>query len=165
MIQLIAIITPLLTGYTTIEKPLEPNSVIVAVNYIQSMVGKRIDYDNSYGYQCVDWAQKYISEIHSKNIKQIWTAWNWWKKWIWFEWWTRKKPGINTAPPKSGDIIFMDISGHTKWHVGVVVSATDEYVMVSEQNWWDGKANWRGKNAISVHKRYYNIVLWWFTKQ
>lgn len=26
-------------------------------------IGKRIDYDNAYGYQCTDWARQFASEI------------------------------------------------------------------------------------------------------
>lgn len=162
MIQLIAILAPLMTGY--VEKPINVDSAVVAVNYIESMQWKRVDYDWAYAFQCIDWAQKYISVVHAKNIRQIGSAWNWRRTWKWFEWWSRRKPWITTPPPLPGDIIFMDISWHTKWHVWVVVSATDQYVIVSEQNWAGGNGQWLGWDSIKLHKRYYNVVLWRYTK-
>lgn len=159
MIQLLGLVVPLMTGLTVIE----PNPI--GVQYIQSMIGKRIDYDKVNWYQCVDWALKYIDQIYKKHITQIWTARNWRKTGKWFEWWTRKKPWQKTPPPKAGDVIFMDVAKHTKGHVWVVVSATSEYVRVSEQNWTNSRANGKWWDAITIHKRYYNVVLWWFTKE
>ena len=115
--------------------------------FVEKWLGKRIDYDWAYGYQCVDLIKQYLDEC-------LW----WWKIWAignanqvpknllkkWFWELDPKKTMIQ------GDIIV-----HTQgiyWHIAIVDHILWDFVYVLEQNWsWKDSWSWEWQNAIRIH--------------
>ena len=115
--------------------------------FVEKRLGKRIDYDWAYWYQCVDLIKQYLDEC-----LKMWKIWsignanqvpkNLEKKWFW-----------KLDPKKT--IIQWDIIVHTQWimwHIAIVDHILWDFVYVLEQN-GSGKDSWSGEwqNAIRIH--------------
>lgn len=108
-----------------------------AVSYIKSTIGKGIDFDKEYGYQCMDLAVDYMYYITDGKVRM----------------WGNAKDAINNdfkglatvhknTPkflPKPGDIA-VDVSGEYG-HIQNVLSADLNQYTVVEQNWLGGGAS------------------------
>lgn len=46
---------------------------------MKQWIGKRINFDLSFGYQCVDWVRKYTT-LRNQNITTYGNAYDLWKK-------------------------------------------------------------------------------------
>lgn len=130
--------------------------------YVTVSYNKVINVDGLYGAQCRDLAVDYMNQIHDGQRLLGWSPL--WLRYKWLAWWDRKTPGLQTPPPKKWDLIILKLNPKYN-HIGVVVEATDTYVMVLEQNWWTGRATARGDDRVTTFKRYYSQVRWWFTPQ
>lgn len=108
-----------------------------AVSYIKSTIGKGIDFDKSYGYQCMDLSVDYLYYVTEGKVRM----------------WGNAKDAINNdfkglatvhknTPnflPKPGDIA-VDVSGEYG-HIQNVLSADLNQYTVVEQNWLGGGAS------------------------
>lgn len=159
MLQVLALVTPLLTGGVITEKP---SSAPVAA-YVQKRTGKRVDYDGVYGFQCYDLMMHFKSTVYWNKVRGAGTALQTWKTGKGLEGWTRYSPWIQTAPPTPWSIIFIDVN-HRKWHVWIVVSSTSTSVTVLEQNWGISSATWKWKDAIRQKVFSYKDILWWYSR-
>ena len=120
-------------------------------NFVQKRLGKRVDYDKQYDYQCTDLAKQYMNEV--LGIKQIWPLWN--AKNMpnnpFFSSWEKIKGTKNLM---QGDII---ISSHGQYgHVAIVDHVLNGKVYVLEQN-WSGKDSGSGLGANAIRIQPYNL--------
>lgn len=122
-------------------------------DFLTKRLGKKVDYDGLYGYQCVDLAKQYMKEVHAIEPGIFgWSALTWYESGTPFSnnpaaW--KKVAYASGLTPSTGDIIFRGPSGsNTYGHVAVVDSMVDaSKVQVIEQNglgWGTGT----GKDAI-----------------
>ena len=124
------------------------NKTISYLRYKREHLGKFIDADGSYGYQCMDLIRSYCKEV------------------FWFTMWAtpqardvnnthtlpwRKKLIIWQDDLKRWDIITLDLWKY--WHIGIVDKTDSTVIYILEQNWswkWSGqKIKW---NEIRVKK-------------
>lgn len=117
--------------------------------FVERRLGKRIDYDKAYWYQCVDLIKQYADEcLDMWKIGAIWNAknvpnWTFWKKF--------QKMYVSLD-----DIMQWDIIVRTQWeywHIGIVDHVIWQKVRVLEQN-WSWKNSWNGlwQNAIRIQE-------------
>ena len=106
----------------------------------------RIDYDNNYGYQCVDLIKLYLDVcLWWWKVGALWNAnqvpKNLEKKWFW-----------KLDPKKT--MIQWDIIVHTQWiywHIAIVDHILNDRVWVLEQNWtWKNSWSWENWNEIRL---------------
>ena len=120
-------------------------------NFAQKRLGKRVDYDKQYDYQCTDLAKQYMNEV--LGIKQIWPLWN--AKNMpnnsFFSSWEKIK-GMNNI--MQGDIII-----RSQWpygHVAIVDHVLNWKVYVLEQN-GSGKNSGSGLGANAIRIQPYRL--------
>ena len=118
---------------------------------------KRIDYDRTYGYQCVDLIKQYADEV--LWLGKIWAIWN-----------ANKVQNSSTFKSFSKlwvkNLMQWDIIIRTRWkygHIAIVDHIWNWRVYVLEQN-WSWKNSWNGlwDNAIRVKDypiNWYDVVL------
>lgn len=115
--------------------------------FVERWLGKRINYDKAYWYQCVDLIKQYADEcLDMWKIGAIWNAkqvpnWNFWKKF------TQLKTSLK-------NVMQWDIIVRTQWeywHIAIVDHIIWDDVFVLEQN-WSGKNSGNGlwQNAIRI---------------
>jgi hypothetical protein len=115
-------------------------------------LGKRVDYDHVYGYQCVDLIKQYLNERF--GIK----AGSWGNA---VDYWYHTNPTIlkkfdklSTSKARQGDIvIFKGINGNPYGHIGVCdanVGTLSINVNTLEQNGSTGSGSGTGGDAIRV---------------
>lgn len=110
-------------------------------------LGRRIDYDHVYAYQCVDLILQYVKEefglatgVHGNAI----------------DYWTKptstlltKFDKVSTTDCHQGDIVvFNGRSGNPYGHIGICESQDGSNVTVLEQNGYNGDGSGVGGNAI-----------------
>lgn len=120
-------------------------------NFVNKRLGKRVDYDGAYWFQCTDLAKQYIDEVLGR--KKIWPLWN--AKNMpnntFFSSWEKIKGMKNLM---QGDII---ISSHGQYgHVAVVDHVLNGKVYVLEQN-GSGKDSGSGLGANSIRIQAYRL--------
>lgn len=120
----------------------------------EKWLGKGIDFDGSFGFQCVDVYRMYCKEVlnipQSPPVKGA--------KDIWHTYLTKYFDRIENTPtgvPEQGDIIIWDIG--TYGHVGIVDSATQSEFTTFEQNWTE----MNGSGVTELRNHYYKNVLGW----
>lgn len=136
-----------------------------ADKYIKNAIGKGVDFDGKYGYQCADRSVDYIYYITDKAVRM----------------WGNAKDLINNdfkglatvyknTPSflaKKGDVFVMGANrGDGYGHTGIVVSATLNTITVIEQNWLGGGATFSEVTTKRTHP--YDNEMWFirpnFTK-
>ena len=128
-----------------------------ADNYIKKAIGKGIDFDGQYGYQCADLSVDYMYYITDKKVRM----------------WGNAKDLINNdfkglatvyknTPSflaKKGDVFVMGANrGGGYGHTGIVVSATLNTITVIEQNWLGGGATFSEVTTKRTHT--YDTEMW-----
>ena len=127
-------------------------------NFAQKRLGKKVDYDGSYGFQCADLAKQYISEaLEFGKIGALGNAKDMPKSPFFANW--EKIKGMNNL--MQGDIIIRSKGEY--WHVAVVDHVLNWKVYVLEQN-GSGKnsGSGLGGNAIRIQPYrldFYDTVL------
>lgn len=113
-------------------------------------LGKRVDFDGAYGFQCVDLVKQYLLECYGIRAGAWGNA---------IDYWYRTNPAIavkfdrlSTTSARRGDIvIFKGINGNPYGHIGICDSdAGLVYVNTLEQNGSTGSGSGTGGNAIRV---------------
>jgi len=123
------------------------------MNYQQfksKWIGKRVDYDRVYGFQCVDLIKQYLAENYGLKPGAWGNA---------IDYWYSTNPAItakfdrlSTSAARRGDIvIFKGINGNPYGHIGICDSdAGLIYVDTLEQNGSTGNGSGTGGDAIRV---------------
>lgn len=138
---------------------------------LKNWIGKIVDYDKAYGYQCVDFARQ-----HAKDMwKPIWTFWgsalNGWltgKPFIGTKW--ERVVNTVTAVPKEWDIVFLNKTPSNPYgHVAVAgEGCTGSKLVLIEQNAGTGNGDGKNGNKVTLREIKYNdpkrgICLGWYT--
>ena len=128
-----------------------------ADKYIKKAIGKGIDFDGQYGYQCADLSVDYMYYITDKKVRM----------------WGNAKDLINNdfkglatvyknTPSflaKKGDVFVMGANrGGGYGHTGIVVSATLNTITVIDQNWLGGGATFSEVTTKRTHA--YDKEMW-----
>ena len=123
------------------------------LEYRNQMIGKRVNFDGKFGYQCVDLIKDYLSKVYWIKVGKWGNAKDYWtNKYKIFNWWRLK---LWTDDLKQGDIIISTKSKY--WHIAII----DWWEMVLEQNWW-GKKYKSGlwPNTIRLHQYPLSFRTW-----
>lgn len=122
--------------------------------FVKKWIGKGIDYDGKFGYQCVDVYRMYVKEVLGVpqsppvvGAKDIWD--NYLK-----EYFDRIENTIE-AVPQQGDVIIWSVGSYG--HIAICDSATKNSFTSFEQNWVE--LNGTGVTELRTHN--YNNVLGW----
>ena len=120
-------------------------------NFVQKRLGKRVDYDGAYGFQCADLAKQYISEaLEFGKIGALWNAKDMPKSPFFANW--EKIKGMKNL--MQGDIIIRSKGQYG--HVAVVDHVLNGKVYVLEQN-GSGKDSGSGLGANAIRIQPYNL--------
>ena len=120
-------------------------------NFAQKRLGKRVDYDGAYWFQCADLAKQYISEaLEFGKIGALGNAKDMPKSPFFANW--EKIKGMNNL--MQGDIIRRSKGEY--WHVAVVDHVLNGKVYVLEQN-GSGKDSGSGLGANSIRIQAYRL--------
>lgn len=110
----------------------------------------RIDFDDAYGYQCVDLVKAYLHDEFGITAGSWGNALNYWintNKAL-----TSAFSRVQTNDCKRGDIVIFRTFGHTdlkgEGHIGICEGEDGSNVIVLEQNGSTGSGNGQGGNAI-----------------
>ena len=128
------------------------------LNFKKTWLGKRIDYDGAYGFQCVDLIKLYLEFLGFWKIKSLGNA----KQVPQAELFNSGREKIvGTDDLMQGDII---IKTQGKYgHIAIVDRIVGWKVFVLEQNWsWKNSWSGTGDNAIRVQSyklSFYDFVL------
>lgn len=124
------------------------------IEFRDKYLGKGIDYDGKYGYQCVDVYRMYCKEVLGVpqsppvvGAKDIWD--NYLTKYF-----TRIENTL-TAVPKQGDVIIWSVG--TYGHIGICDSANKDSFISFEQNW----THLDGTGVTELRTHQYKNVLGW----
>ena len=111
-------------------------------------IGKRVDYDGVYGFQCVDLIKQYLAECYGLSPGAWGNAIDYWKS-------TNvniltKFTKVASNDAKQGDIVVLNgTSGNPYGHIGIATGAIDATnVEILEQNGSTGNASGTGGDAI-----------------
>lgn len=115
-------------------------------SFKQEWLGRRVDYDNIYSFQCVDLILQYVKEEYGLATGVWGNA---------IDYWTHpssplltKFDKISSTDCKQGDIVvFYGLAGNPYGHIGIADSQDPSNVAVLEQN-GAGGADGLGLNAI-----------------
>lgn len=129
---------------------------MTAREWMKANVGKKIDYDGAYNYQCVDVIKKYYKEIIGIN-PQKGNAIDYWTTYPTGSF-TKVKNTPSGVPP-IGSIIIWNLGKYG--HIGVVYSANVNQFETFEQNW---KGTGLTPTEFRVHN-YSNVLGWLIPKK
>ena len=119
-------------------------------------LGKRVDYDGVYGFQCVDLIKQYLSDV--KGIK----AGPWGNA---IDYWYNTNPAVlkefdrlSTNQARQGDIVILKgINGNPYGHIGIADGSSGILtVTILEQNGSSGNGSGLGGDAIRTRA----VPLW-----
>ena len=127
-------------------------------NLIKEMIALwRIDVDNAYGYQCVDFVRGYTNR-KKQYITSYGNAIDLWYKWLGNRWKRINKTTFNAPSPWDVIIWKQGQYGH------IAISRKSDMVVMryTDQNGGIGGGTWLGKDAIQNRWGTYKNVLGWF---
>lgn len=118
------------------------------LSFKKEWLGRRVDYDHVYAYQCVDLILQYVKECYGLPSGVWGNA---------IDYWTHpqqillnKFNKIHTTDCHQGDIvIFNGLSGNPYGHIGICDSQTSTVVTILEQNGAGGGTG-TGRDAIQL---------------
>lgn len=120
-------------------------------NFVQKRLGKRVDYDGAYGFQCADLAKQYISEaLEFGKIGALGNAKDMPKSPFFANW--EKIKGMNNL--MQWDIIIRSQGQYG--HVAIVDHVLNGKVYVLEQN-GSGKDSGSGLGTNAIRIQPYNL--------
>jgi surface antigen len=126
----------------------------------------KVDFDKYYWAQCVDLIRDWVGYAQLPPITNFGNANGLATIGLWDGW--RFVKSSPFSKPKIWDIIFWNYQPHG--HVAVVGRSWLTWVEVLEQNFpWDSKKlwlkswDWRGANAITLRRKSYRNIIWWYT--
>lgn len=129
---------------------------------IKKYMGGRVDYDNVYDYQCVDWIREYNS-LRSRPITKHGNAYQLWTVWLWDNWKMVVKTTLN-APSEWDVVIWGTTLGKWFWHIAIANRFCNPMVLrTTDQNAGNGNWDWLWKNSITPFFRSYKWVVGWYT--
>lgn len=113
-------------------------------------LGKRIDADGVYQYQCVDLIRQYIHELYGKPTSGAWGNA--------IDYWTHTNANVLAhfdrvagTDARQGDIvIFHGTSGNPYGHIGLVDGQNGDSILTLEQNGSTGNGSGVGGDAIRL---------------
>lgn len=135
------------------------------VNFKAKWLGKSMNYDGSYGAQCVDLIYQYVFEEYgARPVK--------WGNAIDFA----RNPNPNflalfreTSSPSQGDIVVFNsvdsASNHKNGHIGIVDGISGTNVNTLEQNGSTGTGSGTGGNAVRVRSITKSRVAKYYTRK
>lgn len=115
-------------------------------SFKKEWLGRRVDYDHVYAYQCVDLILQYVKEGYGLATGVWGNA---------IDYWNKPTPTLLTkfnkvsgSAAKQGDIVvFHGLAGNPYGHIGICDSSTSTTVTVLEQN-GNGSSTGTGGDAI-----------------
>ncbi|MBI5357209.1 CHAP domain-containing protein [Candidatus Collierbacteria bacterium] len=131
------------------------------MNYVEfrdKWLGEGIDFDGSFGFQCMDVYRMYVKEVlgipQSPAVAGAKNVWDTYLK-EYFE----KVANTPDGVPAQGDIV---IWGHGKFgHIAICDHADKQYLTGFEQNWAEAGTAKDGKGVTELRKHNYANVLGW----
>lgn len=124
-------------------------------------LGKFVDYDKRYGFQCVDLMRQYLKEVRGVDPYKVLPGATYAKQLFW-NYKTGPLTKVLNGPtnaPKQGDVVFWNtfpfVTG-IAGHVGIVESADANSLIVFSQNYPTG-------SACSLRKFSYKGVMGWLS--
>jgi hypothetical protein len=132
-------------------------------DFKNNLLGKRIDIDGVFRFQCVDTAKATVKDLwglpfrsvgYSGGAKDIMKS----NSLASDEFVNRIQNSPNAVPPKGAVIVFDSTFRNPSGHVGTVDSADKDFVWVLEQNGGSGNGDGLGTNAIRVTKYGYTTM-------
>lgn len=141
-------------------------------DYKKKWVGKRIDYDGAYGFQCVDQARHFTEQVHGVKIKAFGgSARNGRQTWEPFLWlpYVRVRYDWMEIPPRWAIIFFKPTKQNPYGHVAVTWKCSNKELWVIEQNAKQWDWDWQWGDEITIRSYPYKwAVVWdcvgWFVK-
>lgn len=129
-------------------------------------LGKRVDFDKVYGYQCVDLIIQYCSEVFGIKSPWVWNAITSTKSWAN----TTLNKEFNRIDyksgiiPKAGDVVIWNkTSTNPYWHIWLAdFWCTYKELKVIEQNASTGNWSWIGQDAVRAKTKSYKDVICFF---
>lgn len=138
--------------------------------YKDKWLWDKIDYDDWFGYQCVDLARHFADKVHWKKIGYFWgSAINWWNSWRPFAWfpYIRVRYVKWMYPPRWAIIFFDKTTANPYWHVAIAGESTSDVLFIMEQNGGKWSGSWEWVDAIRIARRKYvwdkigNVLGWY----
>lgn len=118
-------------------------------------LGKGIDFDGSYGNQCMDVYRQYVKEVlgypQSPGVTGAKDVWN-----TYLPTYFDRIANSPTGVPKQGDIVIWGMAPYG--HIAICDSATTTTVTCFEQNWTELDGS--GVTEIRKHTNYNNVLGW-----
>ena len=114
----------------------------------QKWLGRRVDIDSVYGFQCVDLVKQYIYERWAIPNGAYGNAIDWWYKT--HSTITSKFDKFATGPKQGDIVIFKGVNGSPFGHIGIVDSSNLLHIYTLEQNGATGGGSGAGGDAIRV---------------
>ena len=120
-------------------------------DFVNKRLGKKVDYDKQYDYQCTDLAKQYIDEVLGR--KKIWPLWNA-KNMPNNPFFSSREKIKGTKNLMQGDIIIRSQGQYG--HVAIVDHVLNWKVYVLEQN-GSGKNSGSGLGENAIRIQPYNL--------
>lgn len=129
--------------------------MITYTEFKNKWLGKGIDWDGSYGNQCMDVYRQYVKEVLGcPQSPPVQGAKNVWDTYLpeYFD----RIANSPTGVPEQGDIVIWGMAPYG--HIAVCDSATTATVTCFEQNWTELDGS--GVTEIRKHSNYNNVLGW-----
>lgn len=121
-------------------------------------LGKGIDFDGSFGNQCMDVYRMYVKEVLGiPQSPAVQGAKNVWDTYLsaYFD----RIPNTPEGVPVQGDIVIWGMNPYG--HIGICDSADTQYLTCFEQNWSEGGTTRDGQGVTELRRHTYTNVLGW----
>lgn len=118
------------------------------LEFEKKWLGKRVDYDSVFNYQCVDLVLQYLAEVHGIRSGVWGNAIDYWTKPTKTLLASFEKVASTAA--RQGDIVVLHgLSGNIFGHIGIATGKSDGgNIEILEQNGSSGNGDGKGGNAI-----------------
>ena len=129
------------------------------------MLGKKYDYDGSFGYQCFDLGRWRLKKLWKTQFK---STWNLWAQilWVYPEKYSDLpfvKNTISSIPKKWDIVIWAKTKSNIYGHIAILKTGNKSKIIVLEQNGWTWLGSWQWSDAIRLKDYNYTNILWRFS--